>query len=73
LTRGHRAVGASSNHRLNEVVRDHPDRFAAFAALPTADPKGAAGELERTVIELGFKRSMVNALTNGVVADDKRF
>jgi len=53
-------------------VRDHPDRFAAFAELPAADPKGAADELECTATELGFKRSMVNGLTNGIVADDKR-
>ena len=50
----------------------HPDRFAAFAALPTADPK-AADELERTVGRLGFKGAMVNGLTNGVFLDDKRF
>jgi len=36
-----------ANDRLNETVRAHPDRFAAFAALPTADPKAAADELER--------------------------
>ncbi len=29
-----------ANDRLNEAVRAHPDRFAAFAALPTPDPKG---------------------------------
>jgi predicted TIM-barrel fold metal-dependent hydrolase len=27
------------NDRLNEVVRAHPDRFGAFAALPTADAR----------------------------------
>ena len=62
-----------ANDRLNEVVRAHPDRFAAFAALPTADPKGAADELERTVTKLGFKGAMVNGLTNGVFLDDTRF
>src|SRR5712692_7977649 len=29
------------NDRLAEAVRAHPDRFAGFAALPTADPKAA--------------------------------
>ena len=37
-----------ANDRLNEAVRAHPERFAAFAALPTADPRAAADELERT-------------------------
>ena len=27
-----------------ETVRAHPDRFAGFAVLPTADPKAAADE-----------------------------
>jgi predicted TIM-barrel fold metal-dependent hydrolase len=62
-----------ANDRLNEVMRDHPDRFAAFAGLPTADPKGATDEFERTVAERGFKGAMVNGLTNGIVGDDKRF
>ena len=43
------------NDGLSEAARTHPDRFAAFAALPTADPKAAADELERTVVRLGFK------------------
>jgi len=52
-------------------VRDHPDRFAAFATARRR-PQGSADEPERTVTELGFKRSMVSSLTNGIVADDKR-
>src|SRR2546428_5834551 len=52
------------NDRLNEAVRTHPDRFAAFAALPTADPRAAADELERTVTNLGFKGAMINGLTD---------
>src|SRR5437879_8675222 len=36
-----------ANDRLNEAVRAHPDRFAGFAALPTADPKAARSEERR--------------------------
>ncbi|MGH7097912.1 MAG: amidohydrolase family protein [Stellaceae bacterium] len=61
------------NDRLHEAVGRHPDRFAAFAALPTADPRAAADELERTVTRLGFKGAMINGLTLGVFHDDKRF
>ena len=61
------------NDRLYEAVQGHPDRFAAFAALPTADPKAAADELERAVNRLGFKGAMIHGLTNGVFHDDKRF
>jgi predicted TIM-barrel fold metal-dependent hydrolase len=61
------------NDRLHQTVLAHPDRFAAFAALPTADPKGAADELERTVTKLGFKGAMIHGLTNGLFIDDQRF
>ena len=61
------------NDRLKATVEAHPDRFAAFAALPTADPKAAADELERTVTRLGFKGAMIHGLTNGVFVDDPRF
>jgi predicted TIM-barrel fold metal-dependent hydrolase len=61
------------NDRLYDAVQRHPDRFAAFAALPTADPKAAADELERAVTRLGFKGAMIHGLTNGVFHDDIRF
>src|SRR5215510_6789667 len=69
------AVGLArgANDRLHETVRAHPDRFSAFAAIPTPDPKAAADELERAVTKLGFKGALVNGLTNGVFLDDKRF
>jgi predicted TIM-barrel fold metal-dependent hydrolase len=62
-----------ANDRLAEAVRAHPDRFAGFAALPTAAPRAAADELERTVTRLGFKGAMINGLTGGVFHDDERF
>jgi 2,3-dihydroxybenzoate decarboxylase len=66
-------LARASNDRLRETVRAHPDRFAAFAAIPTPDPKAAADELERAVTRLGFKGALINGLTNGVFFDDKRF
>src|ERR1700752_2678063 len=66
-------LARGANDRLHEKVRAHPDRFAAFAAIPTPDPKAAADELERTVTKLGFKGALINGLTNGVFLDDKRF
>jgi predicted TIM-barrel fold metal-dependent hydrolase len=62
-----------TNDRLYEAVQRHPDRFSAFAVLPTANPRAAADELERAVTKLGFKGAMVNGMTNGVFHDDKRF
>jgi predicted TIM-barrel fold metal-dependent hydrolase len=42
------------NDELAEVVQKHRSRFFGVAALPSADPKWAAEELERGHRELGF-------------------
>ncbi|HEY4736629.1 MAG TPA: amidohydrolase family protein, partial [Xanthobacteraceae bacterium] len=60
------------NDRLHAAVSANPNRFAAFSALPTSDPKAAADELERTT-KLGFKGPMIHGLANGSFLDDKRF
>jgi predicted TIM-barrel fold metal-dependent hydrolase len=39
----------SVNDRLSEICRQHPGRFAAFAALPLTDMTAAAAELERVM------------------------
>jgi predicted TIM-barrel fold metal-dependent hydrolase len=44
----------SFNDELAQVVRKHPDKFLAVAALPTGDPSWAADELKRAQHELGF-------------------
>lgn len=66
-------MARDANDRLFEVVKAHPDRFAGFAALPTADPKAAADELERTVTRLGFKGAMIHGHTQGSFLDDKKY
>jgi len=67
------AITARVNDRLADFVKQKPDRFAAFAALPTCDPAAAANELERAVTKHGFKGAMVHGLTGGLFLDDKRF
>lgn len=52
-------VARESNDFLAEAVQKYPERFRAFAALPLADPAGAAEELERCVKEHGFVGGMV--------------
>lgn len=67
-------LARKANDRLSEVVKQHPEKFAAFAQLPTADPAAAADELERTVTRLGFKGAMLHGLTGqGEFLDLKRF
>lgn len=53
------AVAKECNDFIAAAMEKHPDRFGGFAALPLADPKAAAAELERCVKELGFCGGMV--------------
>jgi len=66
-------LARAANDRLHQTVLAHPKRFAAFAALPTPDPRGAADELERAVTKLGFKGAMIHGLTRGRFLDEEFF
>jgi predicted TIM-barrel fold metal-dependent hydrolase len=67
------ALARDANDRIHEAVKAHPTRFAAFAALPTPDPKAAADELERCAKQLGFKGAMVHGHTRGSFLDERRY
>ncbi|MFC9556734.1 amidohydrolase family protein [Rhodococcus sp. NPDC056960] len=62
-----------ANDTAAAAVRAHPDRFAAFAALPTTAPDAAATELARCVDDLGFVGTMINGRTEGEFLDAPRF
>ncbi|MBB6502084.1 amidohydrolase family protein [Pedobacter cryoconitis] len=61
------------NNLLAEKIKDHPERFTAFAHLPMTAPEAAADELERTVKTYGFRGAMVKGLTNGDFLDAPKF
>ena len=69
------ARAREANDQLAGAVRAHPDRFAGFATLPTADPQAAADELERAVLELGLIGAMIHSTlgSNGAFLDEARF
>jgi 2,3-dihydroxybenzoate decarboxylase len=67
------AMSRQFNDTAAEICRKHPGRFAAFAALPTQDPKAAANELERTVRDFGFKGALINGTTNWEYLDEKKY
>jgi hypothetical protein len=67
------ALARESNDFLVEAIRKFPKRFAGFAAIPTADPKKAADELERMVREHGFKGAVINGHNRGRYLDDRFF
>ncbi|MDJ0396256.1 amidohydrolase family protein [Rhodococcus sp. G-MC3] len=62
-----------ANDFLADAVRAHPDRFAAFATLPTPDPEAAARELERCVQQLGMVGAQVVPLTGDRYLDHPSF
>lgn len=61
------------NDFLADAIRERPDRFGGFAALPLQDPARAAAELERAVVDLGFHGALINAHSNGRYLDDPAF
>lgn len=66
------ALARDANDYAADAVRRYPDRFAAFAALPTPDPAAAAQELERCV-KAGFKGALINGHSRGRHLDDRFF
>jgi hypothetical protein len=66
-------LGSQANDTVAAAVTEHPDRFRGFATLPMRDPAAAAGELERTVRELGFVGALINGHVNGRYLDDTFF
>jgi gamma-resorcylate decarboxylase len=58
------ALARDANDYASSVVKAHPDRLAAFAAVPLQNPAEAADELERAVKELGLKGALINGYSN---------
>ena len=67
------AIARESNDFLAEAVKQHPARFAGFAALPVAAPDKAAEEFDRCIRQLGFKGALINGHTRGRYLDDRFF
>lgn len=53
-------VAQKANETMAAAVAEHPERYAALAALPMHDARTAADELKRSVETLGLKGCMVN-------------
>jgi uncharacterized protein len=67
------AFASKYNDLLAAKIKDHPERFAAFAHLPMTAPAAAADELERTVKTYGFRGAMIRGHTNGEFLDAPKF
>ncbi|KAL6252292.1 hypothetical protein RBB50_000010 [Rhinocladiella similis] len=68
-------VCTEANNELYEAINSspRPERFAAFAMLPTLHPEAAAKELDRCVSELDFVGSLIDNMTEGRFYDDTFF
>ena len=64
------ALAHEANDFVADAVKNHPTRFAAFAAVATPAPDQAAAELERRV-HAGFKGAAVNGHNRGRYLDHK--
>ena len=67
------ALAASSNDQVSQAVKDHPDRFAALAAVAPQAPDAAAKELERCITRLNLKGAVINSHTRGEYLNDPKF
>jgi uncharacterized protein len=67
------ALARDANDEATDAVRAHPDRFRAFATLPTSDPQAAAAELERCATRLGHVGAMVHGRTGARTLDDPAY
>jgi len=61
------------NDGFARIVKARPQRFAALATLPLNDPAASVDELERAVVELGFRGAALFSNVNGVPLCDERF
>jgi uncharacterized protein len=67
------AFAKEYNNLIADKISGHPDRFKAFAHLPTTNPEAAADELERTVTNYKFCGALINGLTNDEFLDDPKY
>jgi aminocarboxymuconate-semialdehyde decarboxylase len=67
------ALARLTNDAFGEIVRQYPERFGAFATLPTQVPDVAAKELERSVKDLGLAGAMIFSNHGGLSLDHESF
>ena len=53
------------NQSVKELVKNHPERFTAMAAVPMQEPARAAKVLERAVRDLNFRGGYIGTNVNG--------
>jgi 5-carboxyvanillate decarboxylase len=62
-----------TNDEIALAIKEHPGRYAGFAAIPFQAPSAAADELDRAVKDLGLCGAMINSNVRGQYLDEKKF
>jgi 5-carboxyvanillate decarboxylase len=66
-------IAETSNDRLADAIRRHPDRFSGMAACAPQNPSRAAKEIERAVTQLGMRGVVINSHIVGEYLDNPKF
>ncbi len=67
------AIARDCNDEIYQMTLDYPERLAGLATLPMQDAGLAVAELERAVVQLGFKGAMIGDQVNGKTFDEPEF
>ena len=68
-----RAIARECNDEIAGLTVEFPDRFAGLATLPMQSITAAVDEMDRTVVDLGFKGVIVGDHVNGHTYDEPGF
>ena len=66
-------LAKSINEKLAKIIERNPKRYAGLATIAPQDPKTAAEELERAILELGLKGACIHSHTKGEYLDDRKY
>ncbi|PWU19232.1 MAG: amidohydrolase [Candidatus Rokuibacteriota bacterium] len=67
------ATSRATNDEISAMARSWPQRFAGLGTLPMQDVKASVAELERCMVQLGFKGVEINDHVNGRTLDEPEF
>ncbi len=67
------ATSRESNDEISQMMKSWPDRFAGLATLPMQDVSAAVAELERVMVQLGFKGAMIDDKINDKLLDEPEY
>ena len=67
------AIARDCNDEVHQMTLDYPERLAGLATIPMQDAKAAVAELERAVVQLGFKGAMIGDQVRGKTFDEAEF